>query len=125
METMHGLYNARKKRVEDAVKLIEPDRIPLVPVFQAFPVYYANKWTIQDIMEDYTKATDVYDYLYDHFQSDLGWDPILFYPINYMERSGINWFRWPGNQINDPNTMYQFIEGEYMKGDEYLSLIHI
>jgi len=119
METMHGLYNARKKRVADAVKLIEPDRIPLVPVFQAFPVYYANKWTIQDIMEDYTKATDVYDYLYDHFQPDLGWDPILFYPINYMERSGINWFRWPGNQINDPNTMYQFIEGEYMKGDEY------
>lgn len=70
-------------------------------------------------MEDYKKATDVYDYLYDHFKPDLGWDPILFYPINYMERSGINWFRWPGNQIDDPNTMYQFIEGEYMKGSEY------
>lgn len=31
METMHELYDARKKRVADAVKLIEPDRIPLVP----------------------------------------------------------------------------------------------
>ena len=26
---------------------------------------------------------------------------------------------WPGNQIDDPNAMYQFIEAEYMKADEY------
>lgn len=124
MENMDTLYNERLKRVADAVQLKEPDRIPIVPVFQAYPVYYTKKWTIQDIMQDYQKATDVYDAFYDHYQPDMGWDPILFYPANYMERSGINWFRWPGNQIEEPNIMYQYIEGEYMKGDEYPEAIH-
>jgi hypothetical protein len=121
---MQELYDARIKRVADAAALREPDRIPIVPVFQAFPVYYANKWTIKDLMYDYRKGTDVYDTFYDHFQPDLGWDPILFYPANYMERSGITWFRWPGNQIEEDNIMYQYIEGEYMKGDEYGEAIY-
>ncbi len=119
MANMQELYDARLKRVADAVQLKEPDRIPIVPVVQAFPVYYANKWTIQDIMEDYNKGAEVYDIFYDHYQPDLGWDPILFYPVNYMERSGITWFKWPGNQIEENNIMYQYIEDEYMKEDEY------
>ncbi|GHU64605.1 hypothetical protein AGMMS49983_10670 [Clostridia bacterium] len=119
MPNTQELYDARIKRVADAVQLIEPDRIPIVPVFQAFPVYYMNKWTIQDLMKDYHKCTEVYDHLYDHFQPDLGWDPILFYPVNYMETTGINWFRWPGKHFDNSNVMYQYIEGEYMKGDEY------
>ena len=36
-----------------------------------------------------------------------------------MEAAGITWFKWPGKHIEDPNIMYQYIEGEYMKGDEY------
>ena len=121
---MQELYDARIKRVSDAVRLVEPDRVPIVPVFQAFPVHFAKKWTVQDLMYDYRKATDVYDIFYDHFQPDMGWDPILFFPANYMECSGLTWFKWPGNQINDPNIMYQYIEGEYMKADEYKEAIH-
>jgi len=117
-------YIARQKRVADAVSLKEPDRIPIVPVFQAFPVYYLNKWTIQDMMEDYNKCTDVFDNFYDNFKPDMGWDPILFFPTSYMERSGITWFRWPGKHYDNPNIMYQYIEGEYMKGDEYAEAIH-
>ncbi|MDR1798098.1 MAG: hypothetical protein LBR44_11830 [Clostridiales Family XIII bacterium] len=119
MATMQELYDARVKRVADAAQLIEPDRVPIVPVFQAFPVFYAKKWTIQNLMDDPRKATDVYDALYDHYQPDLGWDPILFFPSNYMERAGLTWFRWPGKHFDDVNTMYQYIEGEYMKADEY------
>ena len=119
MPDMQKIYDAKLKRVEDARKVLEPDQIPIVPVFQAFPVYFANKWTIADIMADYRKATDVYDHLYEHFSPDLGWDPILFYPANYMERLGITWFKWPGKHIEDPNTMYQYIEDQHMKGDEY------
>jgi hypothetical protein len=119
MADMQAIYDARLKRVDDARRLREPDRVPIVPVFQAFPVYYANKWTIADLMNDYTKGTDVYDTFYDHFKPDLGWDPILFYPSNYMERLDITWFKWPGKHIDDPNTMYQYIEDQFMKGDEY------
>ncbi len=112
-------YDARLNRVLDASKLIEPDRVPLVPVVQAFPIYYANVCTIADVMNDYRKATQVYDIFYGHFKPDLGWDPILLFPTQYMEMLGITWFRWPGKHIEDPNTMYQYIEGEYMRKDEY------
>ena len=119
MSNVQEQYTARLKRVTDATKLIEPDRVPLVPVFQAFPIYYAGTCTIQDAMEDFSRAEQAYDIFYNDFKPDLGWDPILFFPTNYMETSGITWFRWPGKHIEDPNTMYQYIEGEYMKGDEY------
>jgi len=119
MENMQALYDARLKRVSDTVSLKEPDRVPIVPVFQAYPVYFAKKWTIKDLLYDYRKCGDVYDTFYEHYKPDLGWDPILFYPANYMEHAGLTWFKWPGNGVSDPNIMYQYIEDEYMKEDEY------
>ncbi|MDR1798097.1 MAG: hypothetical protein LBR44_11825 [Clostridiales Family XIII bacterium] len=119
MGNKQAIYDARLKRVADAVALREPDRVPIVPIFQAFPVFYQNKWNIKDLLEDYHRATDVYDHFYTHFEPDMGWDPTLFFPIDYMERSGITWFRWPGKHFDDVNTMYQYIEGEYMTADEY------
>ena len=124
MGNMQELYDARLKRVSDTVRLAEPDRVPIVPVFQAYPVYYTKKWTIKDLMYDYHKASDVYDAFYEHYKPDLGWDPILFYPANYMERAGLTWFKWPGNGVSDPNIMYQYVEDEYMKEDEYAEAIH-
>ena len=41
------------------------------------------------------------------------------YPVNYMEELDMVWFRWPGKHIEDPNVMYQYIEDEYMKENEY------
>jgi uroporphyrinogen-III decarboxylase len=128
MADMQELYDTRLKRVADAVQLKEPDRIPIVPVFQAFPVYFANQHgiptTIRDLMYEYRKGTEVYDCLYDHYQPDMGWDPILFYPTDYMERSGLVWFKWAGKHIKEDNMMYQFIEDEYMKANEYGEAIH-
>ena len=72
---MQKKYDAKLKRVADAVKLVEPDRIPIVPVFQAFPVYYAQSKgidvTIQDLMYEYRKCSQVYDCLYDEEQKTL------------------------------------------------------
>ena len=48
MESISQQYDARLKRVMDAAALKEPDRVPLAPVFQAFPIYYANTCTVQD-----------------------------------------------------------------------------
>jgi uroporphyrinogen-III decarboxylase len=124
MADMQEQYDARRKRVADAVQLKEPDRVPIVPVFQAFPVYLANKWTIQEMMDDFNKCTEVYDIMYDRYKPDLGWDPILFYPTNYMERTGMTWFRWPGKHFDNPKIMYQYVEDQYMKGDEYPEAIH-
>jgi hypothetical protein len=111
-------FDARIRRVTDAISLKEPDRVPVIPVMEAFPIYHGGG-TIQGILYDYRKGEAWFDAFFRDFQPDLGWDPVMFFPAQFLEVLGLNWFRWPGNQIDEPNGMYQFLEGEYMKGDEY------
>lgn len=111
-------YQLREKRVQDAIALREPDRVPVIPVMEAFPVYYGGK-TIKQCMDDYRQTESCFDKFFADFKPDLGWDPIMIFPAPALERLGINWFRWPGNGIEDPNVMYQYIEDEYMRADEY------
>jgi hypothetical protein len=118
MKDITADYMARERRVQDAVALKEPDRIPLIPVMEAFPIYYGGS-TIKDCMEDYRETGPCFDKFFADFKPDLGWDPIMFFPASVLSGIGINWFRWPGVGIDDPNTMYQFLESEYMKADEY------
>lgn len=44
------------------------------------------------------------------FKQDLGWDPGGFYPAQFLETLGVNWLRWPGNQIEDPNGTFKYLE---------------
>lgn len=118
MPEIRNEYDARVKRVRDAIAITEPDRIPIVPVMEGFPIYYAGG-TIKECMYDYTAAGRCLDKFYKDYKPDLGWDPILMYPANYMEELGLVWFRWPGKHIEDPNVLYQYIEDEYMKANEY------
>ena len=115
-------YDKRVGRVADCVALREPDRVPFIPVLEAFPVYYGGR-TIKECMYDYEKTEGCFDKFYGDFKPDLGWDPIMIFPAQALEQIGINWFRWPGNGVDDDNIMYQYIEGEYMKAGEYLEAI--
>lgn len=117
------LYNQRMTRVLDAVALKKPDRVPLIPQPEAFPIFYAGL-TMQECMEDYYKVGPALDKFYRDFpEIDLGWGPSLIYPDAVMDACGIEWLRWPGHGIDEPHQMYQFIEGEYMKTDEYDAFI--
>lgn len=111
-------YEARLKRVNDSVALREPDRVPLTPVMEGFPIRYAGG-TYAQCMLDWSFVGQCLDVFYKDFHPDLGWDPVLWYPARYMEEAGITWFRWPGKHIQEPNVLYQYIEGEYMKAEEY------
>jgi hypothetical protein len=111
------LYQERVKRVLDVVQLKEPDRVPIFGPYQAFPYYWAGV-SIKDAMNDYALARRVCHQFVDEFQPDIDFGPIFMYPARPMEILGIKWFKWAGHGL-DENIMYQFIEGEYMKGDEY------
>ena len=112
------LYRERLKRVQDTIALREPDRVPLILTVEAFPMYTYGL-TIQEAMYHYEKIEAVFDKFYQDYKPDLAWDPISMYPAKVLEILDIKWFRWPGNGIEDPNQMYQFIEKEYMTSDEY------
>ncbi len=72
MSTIKQQYDARLKRVMDAAAVKEPDQVPIVPVFQAFPVNYGGG-NIADSMKDFDHGAKAYDNFYKDFQPDLGW----------------------------------------------------
>lgn len=111
------MYQERVKRVLDVVQLKTPDRVPILGPYQAFPYYWAGV-TIKEAMNDYAVARAVCHKFVDDFQPDADFGPILAYPAKPMETLGIKWFKWAGHGLPD-NVMYQFMEGEYMKADEY------
>jgi len=111
------LYRRRVQRVLDAVALKLPDRVPIFGPYQAFPYFWAGV-SIKDAMNDFALARRVCHRFADEFQPDLDFGPILMYPAKAMDMLGLRWFRWAGHGLGE-NVMYQFIEGEYMKGDEY------
>ena len=116
------LYAERMKRVYDAIELRVPDRVPIIPVVQAFIPHYSGI-TIQEMMNDYEKSEKANDKFFEDFDPDLAWDPVFMYPAKPLTTLGLRWFKWPGNGL-EANTMFQFVEGEYMKAEEYDELIY-
>jgi hypothetical protein len=112
--TTEQLYEERDKRVRDAIELREPDRVP------------------------YSATTDI------HLHTGIRNSAAYYDPIGWktamrkitldfepdmcnaglptsgaaMEALGVNNRLWPGGPL-PPDYEYQFIEGEYMKEDEY------
>jgi hypothetical protein len=111
------LYDERIKRVLDAATLKVPDRVPVFGPYQKYPYTFAGV-TFKDAMNDYALAREACHKFVDYFQPDVDFGPILAYPAKPMETLGWNAFKWPGHGLGD-DTMYQYVEGEYMTDDEY------
>jgi hypothetical protein len=111
------LYNERIKRAMDAATLQVPDRVPVFGPYQKYPYMFAGV-TLKDAMNDYALARQACHKFVDYFQPDLDFGPIFAYPAKPMETLGWNAFKWPGHGLGD-DTMYQYVEGEYMSDDEY------
>jgi len=112
------LYKIRNQRIQDAIQLKQPDRVPFTPYVTFFPAAYAGL-SFEEAMHDYDKlAAAVKKFMLD-FQPDvlsdtfllLAWAPTLEI-LDYKQ------LVWPGHGGN-PNSTYQFVEDEYMKAEEY------
>ena len=116
------LYNERLQRLKDAAAGKVPDRVPVFGPFQKYP-YNFGGITLQQAMNDYPAARAACHKFLDYFQPDADFGPIFAYPAPAMETLGWNAFKWPGRGLAD-DTMYQYIEGEYLKADEYDEFIY-
>jgi hypothetical protein len=112
------LFQERIKRVQDAVELRCPDRVPFTPFLTFFPVRYAGLG-FEEAMHDYSKLSSAVKKFMIDFQPDtfpdtfriLAWAPTLEI-LDYKQ------LVWPGHG-GKPEVTYQFVEGEYMKVEEY------
>jgi uroporphyrinogen-III decarboxylase len=115
-KTAEELFQERNKRVNDAIKLKIPDRVPVQASFGCF----AARWSG-------THCSDSY-YNYDAWlaafkKACLDFEPDTVYvqgfsPGKAMEYLDIQTTKWPGHGVHDDHS-YQAIEGEWMKADEY------
>ncbi|WP_419659357.1 HemE: putative uroporphyrinogen decarboxylase [Desulfosarcina variabilis str. Montpellier] len=111
----------RKKRIADVIALKVPDRVPIW--FQDagfFPAKYAGI-TSRDAMYDGDKLFAAYKKTFIDFKPDFFFNPghAIHTPGDALETLDCKQVVLPG-QKNLPITQsFQFVEGEYLKGDEY------
>jgi hypothetical protein len=115
-------YAASIKRALDVAALKVPDRVPVFGPYQKYPYTFAGV-TFKEAMNDYAAARAACHKFVDYFQPDLDFGPIFPYPAKPMETLGWKPFRWPGHGLGD-DTMYQYVDGEFMSADEYDEFIY-
>ena len=120
-KTPEELYAERKKRVLDAAALKVPDRVPMYIPFGVMGARYAGI-TIQEAFEDMGKWQDINEKLFLEYEPDF-----FFYLKSFdmvsNEMAGSRYVNWPGHGVG-ANGSYQFVEGEYMKAEEYDELLN-
>lgn len=119
-ESAKALYEARVKRFHDAVSLKRPDRVPIATVSGHFFYKHAGL-TPKETMYDQKKTSNGMKASIEKF----GWDmtpSVSMNPGTVMEILGVTQYKWPGYDLPD-EQFFQFVEGEYMSGDEYDELL--
>lgn len=115
-------YKARVRRLVAAIKLEEtPDRVPVLPLPNMFPVYYYGI-TVQEAMYDYEKCGAAFRKFVLDFEPDATMGCMGPGPGKFYDLVDYKLYKWPGHGL-PPDRCYQAVEGEYMKADEYDMLI--
>ena len=116
-------YNARLTRIIRAIRLQEPDRVPCILPAGQFPAPYAGI-TVRTAMYDYDEMKRAWrKFLYD-FDGDTCVIPGVSVTSGRLhEITKTRMSVWPGHGLDEKAPMAQFVEGEYMKADEYDALL--
>jgi len=114
-------YRQRVKRIQDAIQLKVPDRVPVYINTGFLPAYLAGV-TPEEVMYDYGKLTAAWKNHILEFQPDTYGGSATPGPGKSYEILDYKLYLWPGHGAS-PNSPYQCVEAEYMTADEYDDLI--
>ncbi len=113
------LHKKRVTRFIKAIKLEEPDRVPVMLPVGSFPAYYAGS-SFHKIMYDYDELRRAWIKFMDDFgDMDAFMGPRLIPSGRILEALDVKILKWPGHGVSEDVTMQQIVEGEYMYADEY------
>jgi uroporphyrinogen-III decarboxylase len=115
-------YQARVTRFIKAINLEEPDRVPVMLPEGFFPAFYAGG-NLNRVMYDYGELRRAWLKFLREFDLDIYEAPGLVLPGRAMEQADVKLLVWPGHGLPVDTDTYQYVEGEYMKADEYDRLI--
>jgi len=111
-------YQQRVTRFIKVFKLEKPDRVPVILPAGSFPLYYAGM-TLKEGMHDNERLCRAYRKFLADFDSDTFTGPGMVPCARASEIIDNLNVKWPGHGLPDDASMMQFVEGEYMKADEY------
>ena len=117
-----GLYKERVQRLIDVINVNEPDRVPVMLPITFFPTYYSGS-NLRTVMYDYDELRRTWFKFLDDFELDIYPGPGVVSPGRIFEKLDYKLFNWPGHGLDINVTSQQYVEGEYMKPDEYDTLI--
>jgi hypothetical protein len=115
-------YYARIKRLADAYLMKEPDRVPVQLPFGIMPAYWAGA-DLKTVMYDYDELRRAWKKFLHEFEMDTYVGPGMILPGRVYDLIDYKLYTWPGHGLPDDATGFQFVEGEYMRADEYDALI--
>ena len=112
-------FDIRMGRINDAIALKKPDRVPIFTWFHYLPARYVGM-TFEDAFNDLDR------WLAANEKMILDYDPDLHIHISapvatagsVHEVLDTKQIKWPGHGVA-PNRPFQFVEDEYMQAEEY------
>ena len=115
-------YRERVTLIKDAIQLRHiPNRIPICPSAGFFPNEYAGI-TMYDAMYDYEALGNAWECYHRDLEPDAYNGPTTIVPGKVLDILDLKLYQWPGHGVAKERE-YQFVEGEYMKAEEYQDLI--
>jgi hypothetical protein len=116
-KTTEQLLDEREKRMNDAIELRIPDRVPVTIQTGVFSARYAGI-PLSSMYYDHAAYREAMLETILDFEPDTGASMVLVSSGLVNELLDAKHQRWPGGNL-PADTPYQFVEGEYMKADEY------
>jgi len=117
------VYKERVNRFIKAIKMEEPDRVPVMLPTGTYPAYYAGV-DFRTIIYDRNELIRAWIKFMDDFgDMDMFQGPGLVPCGQVSEVLDPRISVWPGHGLPDDATMNEVIEGEYMKADEYDAML--
>src|SRR3990170_6049574 len=110
-------YKKRTRRIADAVQLKVPDRVPIAPMIHFFGGRMFGI-TARETMYDHEKEAEARKKVALEFQWDSAFGIMNAFPGPVFDALDYKQLRWPGHGVPVDRT-FQFVEGEYMKANEY------
>jgi uroporphyrinogen-III decarboxylase len=98
-------------------KLEEPDRVPVLLPTGTTPIYMAGM-TYKEAMYDSEKLIKAYENVFNIFKGDNFAAPMI-HSGKSADLLDTKISKYPGHGLPDDGHGSQFVEGEYMKADEY------
>jgi hypothetical protein len=115
-------YKVRAQRMADAYSVQEPDRVPLMlpvgnlPLIMAGVNMHQAMYDVEKVIEACNAFNEKYSEELDYFAFPMAAPGKAFEILDYKL------YAWPGHGLSTQAPGYQYVEGEYMKADEYEDL---